>query len=185
MYILFLNGGNSMEFFDKLGKKTVETYKVTTEKTGKIAKEAKLRILMNEDKSKISDIYEEIGKKVYEKHIREEDYDIKEPIEELCISIDQLSQEIEDSRMEILKLKDKKQCKNCFSEIENEFHYCPNCGVKQEKQEETIETDPEEEYNNPENGEPSESTVNNQYTAPAEEIAVEADLAEDDDLNDE
>ena len=30
-----------MDFFDKLGKKASEAYKVTADKTGKIAKEAK------------------------------------------------------------------------------------------------------------------------------------------------
>ena len=33
-----------MEFFDKLGKKASEAYKVTADKTGKIAKEAKLKM---------------------------------------------------------------------------------------------------------------------------------------------
>ena len=31
-----------MEFFDKLGKKASEAYKITADKTGKIAKETKL-----------------------------------------------------------------------------------------------------------------------------------------------
>ena len=35
-----------MEFLDKLTKKASETYKGAAEKTGKIAKEAKLKILM-------------------------------------------------------------------------------------------------------------------------------------------
>ena len=57
-----------MEFFDKLGKKASETYKATAEKTSKVAKEAKLKLKINELKSDVSDLYEEIGKKVYEKH---------------------------------------------------------------------------------------------------------------------
>jgi RNA polymerase subunit RPABC4/transcription elongation factor Spt4 len=31
-----------------------------------------------------------------------------------------------------LKLKDLKQCKNCFEEIEIENNFCPKCGEKQE-----------------------------------------------------
>ena len=54
-----------MEFFDKLGKKASEAYKMTADKTGKIAKETKLKLKMNELKSEIKEIYEEIGKKVY------------------------------------------------------------------------------------------------------------------------
>ena len=33
-----------MEFFDKLGKKASEAYKMTADKTGKIAKETKIKI---------------------------------------------------------------------------------------------------------------------------------------------
>ena len=43
-----------MEFFDKLTKKASETYKGAAEKTGKLAKEAKLKIKISENKSKIN-----------------------------------------------------------------------------------------------------------------------------------
>ena len=33
-----------MDFFNQLGKKATEAYKVTADKTGKIAKEAKLKL---------------------------------------------------------------------------------------------------------------------------------------------
>lgn len=120
-----------MEFFDKLGKKASEAYKVTADKTEKIAKETKMRFKMNDLKSQINELYEEIGKKVYEKHIREEDYSIKSDIEELCTKIDVISDEIDTLLKECLELKDKKQCENCYKEIEKEYKYCPNCGAKQ------------------------------------------------------
>ena len=50
---------------DNLGKKASAAYDATAEKTSKIAKEAKLRMKINEDKSEINNIYKEIGKKVY------------------------------------------------------------------------------------------------------------------------
>ena len=37
-----------MEFFDKLGKKASEAYKVTADKTSKIAKETKLKFKIGE-----------------------------------------------------------------------------------------------------------------------------------------
>ena len=70
-----------MEFFDKLGKKASQAAKVTADKTGKIAKETKLKFKIGELKTQINDIYEEIGKKVYEKHVREEDISIKKDLE--------------------------------------------------------------------------------------------------------
>lgn len=120
-----------MEFFDKLGKKASEAYKVTADKTGKIAKETKIKFKIGELKTQINDIYEEIGKKVYEKHIREEDICIKKDLEEQCTKIDVLSDEIDSLLKECLTLKDKKQCQKCYKEIEKDDKFCPNCGEKQ------------------------------------------------------
>lgn len=120
-----------MEFFDKLGKKASEAYKVTADKTGKIAKETKIKFKIGELKSQINSIYEEIGKKVYEKHIREEDICIKKDLEEQCTKIDVLSDEIDNLLKECLLLKDKKQCQKCYKEIEKDAKFCPNCGEKQ------------------------------------------------------
>lgn len=120
-----------MEFFDKLGKKASQAAKVTADKTGKIAKETKIKFKIGELKTQINDVYEEIGKKVYEKHVREEDISIKKDLEEQCTKIDVLSDEIESLLKECLTLKDKKQCKKCYKEIEKDDNYCSNCGEKQ------------------------------------------------------
>ncbi len=123
-----------MDFLDKLGKKASEAYKVTADKTGKIAKEAKLKLKMNDLKGQISDIYKEIGKKVYEKHIREENINIKEDLEEECTKIDVLSSEVEDILKECMNLKDKKRCQKCYKEIEKDAKFCSECGEKQEQE---------------------------------------------------
>ena len=122
-----------MDFFDKLGKKASEAYKVTADKTGKIAKETKLKFKMGELKSKIEDIYEEIGKKVYEKHVKKEEISTNDLLEE-CKQIDEISNEIEKIRQECLELKDKKQCQKCFKEIDKNMKFCPECGARQEEE---------------------------------------------------
>lgn len=144
-----MEGMIKMDFFDKLGKKASEAYKVTADKTGKLAKEAKLRLKMNELKSQINDIYKEIGEKVYQKHISEEEKDITEEIKEKCTNIDVISAEIESIQKECLQLKDKKLCSNCFKEIEKNVKFCPSCGAKQEEIEEkdNLETTVEVESN--------------------------------------
>ena len=124
-----------MEIFNKLGKKASEAYKVTADKTGKLAKEAKLRMKIADLKSQISDIYKEIGKKVYEKHVREENIDIKVELEEECTKLDVLSAEIETCLKSILELKEKKQCEQCHSEIDLDATFCPKCGAKQPEME--------------------------------------------------
>ncbi|CDD37488.1 putative uncharacterized protein [Clostridium sp. CAG:356] len=124
-----------MGFFDNLGKKASAEYDATAEKTSKIAKEAKLRMKINEDKSEINNIYKEIGKKVYEKHVREENIDIKAELEEECTKLDVLSAEIETCLKSILELKEKKQCEQCHSEIDLDATFCPKCGAKQPEME--------------------------------------------------
>ena len=122
-----------MDFFDKLGKKATEAYKVTADKTGKLAKETRLKFKMGDLKSKIEDIYEEIGKKVYEKHVQKEEISINDLLEE-CKQIDEMSEKIEKIRQECLELKDKKQCPKCFKEIDKNAKFCPECGAKQEEE---------------------------------------------------
>lgn len=127
-----------MDILDKIGKKATDAYNFTADKTGKLAKETKLKFKMNELKGQINDIYEEIGKKVYEKHTLGENISIKDDLEEECTKIDVLSSEVEEILQKCLELKDKKQCPKCFKEIEKSVKFCPNCG---EKQEEVIKED--------------------------------------------
>ena len=124
-----------MEFFDKLGKKASEAYKVTADKTGKIAKEAKLKMKMADLKGQANDIYMEIGKKVYEKHVKEETLDIKKELEEECKKLYVISDEIDSILKECIDLKDKKVCQKCYSQIEKNMKFCPECGAKQEETE--------------------------------------------------
>ena len=130
-----------MEFFDKLGKKASEAYKITADKTGRIAKETKLKLKISQIRTNVSDLYEEIGKKVYEQHVRENKEDINQALVGLCTKIDVLSDEIEDLLQQCLELRDRKQCKNCYVEMDKECKYCPNCGAKQEDSNEDSEED--------------------------------------------
>ena len=120
--------------------------KMTTETTFKITREAKLKMQISENKQRIKCIYENLGRKIYENHVREENIDIKKLINDDCLRIDDLTKEIEDARKEILLLKNKMLCKNCYAEIEKESNFCPKCGEKQtnektvfEKAEEKLE----------------------------------------------
>lgn len=121
-----------MGFFNDLGKKTTET-------TSKIAREAKLKMKITENKGKIKDLYGEIGRKIYENYVREENLDIKEFISNDCSKIDVLSKEIEDARKEILVLNNKKMCKKCFAEIERDSMFCPKCGERQTEEKTVLE----------------------------------------------
>lgn len=121
-----------MGFFNDLSKKTTET-------TNKIAREAKLKMKINENKGIIKDLYETIGRKVYENYVREENIDIREFINDDCLKIDKLSNEIKEARKEVLELSNKKMCKKCFAEIEKNTMFCPKCGEKQTEEKTVFE----------------------------------------------
>ncbi len=156
-----------MEFLDKLTKKASETYKGAAEKTGKFAKETKLKLKINDNKSKINDIYEEIGKKVYEKHTLNEELNIKIDLEDECARIDALSEEIKQYHEEILNLSDEKSCVNCKETMPKSSKFCPKCGTEQPeikeepaKEVEVVEEN-KEEVQTEENVENVESSENN------------------------
>lgn len=121
-----------MDFFNNISKKTTET-------TNKIAREAKLKMKINDNKCKIKDLYTEIGKTSYENHIKEKGINLYEKIKDSCSKIDELSKEIEEYRKEILTLNHKKMCIKCYAEIRNEDLFCPKCGKKQTEEETTFE----------------------------------------------
>ena len=166
-----------MGFFDNLGKKASAAYDATAEKTSKIAKEAKLRMKMNENKSEINNIYKEIGKKVYEKHVREENIDIKVELEEECTKIDVLSAEIETCLKSILELKEKKQCEQCHTEIDLDATFCPKCGEKQPeievKEAEVVGVENDDNNNN--DADEHAETENTENTSNESEVASNTD----------
>ncbi|MCI8620713.1 MAG: hypothetical protein HFJ50_02615 [Clostridia bacterium] len=132
-----------MEIFEKIGDAASKTYKYTAEKTSKIAKETKMKIKINEYKHEIEEIYQEIGETVYRKFIVDEEIE-EDILKEKCASIDCLTDKIVECKNAILKLKEKRQCKNCYEEIEIIANYCPNCGFEQEQVEEIKNEENEE-----------------------------------------
>ena len=175
-----------MDFFDKLGKKASEAYKITADKTGKIAKETKLKLKINETKSKINDIYEEIGKEVYEKHLgKSNSENFEQEIEDKCTEIDVLADEIENMQQQCLELKDKKKCTSCYTEIDKNVKFCSNCGAEQ-KEEEKVEVMKEEVPENMKKTEIVEETEISENEEKSNlEKTVEVESNVDDSIDDE
>lgn len=123
-----------MDFFNKIGDIANKTYKKTSQKTGEIAKEAKLKMKMSDNKSKINNLYGEIGKIVYQKYLNKEEVNISEDLNTYLNQIDELSKEIETCQEDILKIKNKRICENCYAEINLDAKYCPHCGFEQKEE---------------------------------------------------
>lgn len=157
-----------MEFFEKLGKKASETFNSAGEKANKIASDTKLKFKINDCKSKIEDLYKDIGKKVYQKYVLDGNIDIQDEIEEQLTKISEYTDQIEGFEKERLELSDMKQCVNCKNKIEKKAKFCPECGVEQ----------PEEPVQEPEildenNQEEKAEEVSNNVEESTEEIIEE------------
>ena len=120
-----------MDFFEKIGKKATETFNSAAEKTNKIASETKIKIKINDCKSKIKDLYQDIGKVVYQKLVLDGKIEVKEDIKEQLSKISELTNQIEEFEKQILELSDMKQCVNCKNKIEKKAKFCPECGAEQ------------------------------------------------------
>lgn len=124
-----------MDFFEKLTKKASETYKSAAEKTGKLANETKLKMKISDAKSKINELYKEIGKKVYEKFALDGNLDIKSDIEEELNRVKELADQIVEYEKQILELSDMKECVKCHSKMERTAKFCQACGAEQPQEE--------------------------------------------------
>lgn len=122
-----------MGFFEGISKKVTETTNNLQETTNKIQKENRCKKTIGENNSKVSRLYNEIGKKVYEN--RKVDDTLISYIEEKTLEIDKLLNENEDLEKEILALNNMKICKNCKAKIAMNTLFCPQCGTEQEKKE--------------------------------------------------
>jgi len=126
---------------EKISETARNMYQTAVKATGKLAREIRLKTQMSENKRKIQEIYEDIGKTIYEKYLLKEEINPETDLLNPCARIDTLADEIDTFRMELLKLKDLKQCPECHYEIYYDFHYCPNCGYIQKQSQETEKND--------------------------------------------
>ena len=128
-----------MGFFNDLGKKASETYKNTTEKTNKMAREMKLKSYINENKNRINEVYTEIGKKIYEKFNEGDLSNIEALIKPELDRIEEYARKIENMNSEIRAIKNIKLCKVCAAEIDLNAKFCSKCGAEQVEEEAPIE----------------------------------------------
>ena len=175
-----------MEFFEKLGKKASDTFNSAAEITNKIASETKIKFKINDCKSKIKDLYLDIGKIVYQEFVLDGKLEVKEDIEEQLSKISEYTNQIEEYEKQILELANMKQCENCKNKIERSAKFCPECGTEQPAEEvhevevmggedEVSPENSDENYNEAENA--SQESNNEEHENSTED--VKEDVAEE------
>lgn len=119
-----------MGLIEDISKKFAKTYKNAAKASGEIIEETKLRLSIINEQNKVDELYEKLGKKVYE--LYEKGELLNEDFNEYCLQIQNMKQNIEAMKKRIKELRNLKICPKCNLEINIEYHYCPQCGTKQE-----------------------------------------------------
>lgn len=117
------------ELSKKVGKTATETYNTVADKSGKLVEETKMKISISDKQNEITEIYENIGKAVYEKH--KSGVDSYKEFTKDCKKIDKIGSEIEETNKKILFNKGLRTCSSCGEVIDLSDTYCGICGNKQ------------------------------------------------------
>lgn len=117
------------EISKKVGDAATETYNTVAEKSGKMFEEAKLKMSISSKEGEISDIYETMGKTVYDMYKSGED--VGKVFTKEAKRIDKLNSQITEMEKKILYNKKLRVCENCGKTISTESIFCSGCGSKQ------------------------------------------------------
>ena len=117
------------EISKKVGDTASNTYNTVADKSGKLIEETKLKISISEKQTDIDEIYEEMGKAVY--NLYKADEDVGKEFTKQCKKIDKLNDEINNMNTKILYNKGLRTCSSCGEVITLDSKFCTNCGEKQ------------------------------------------------------
>ena len=120
--------GNIKENFESFGKviaETAETVARKTEDTIEIQKiKSKIRVMVRNNKRD----YQDIGKIIYERFQNGQIED--EELLELCQTIEEREEVIDDYKKEVAVIKGLKMCRSCKTHLEPNSEFCSKCGTK-------------------------------------------------------
>ena len=110
-------------------------------KTGDVTSLVKLKLGIKSAESKLSSVYEEIGRLFYNAERSGED--CTSDIAAYIMKADKLKADIAAFNKQVAKLRNVRVCEGCGNEIDETVSFCPFCGAKQEVLEEAA-PEPEE-----------------------------------------
>ncbi|MCP8617281.1 zinc ribbon domain-containing protein [Salirhabdus salicampi] len=101
-----------------ISKKTKDTVEIN-----------RLKMQNSSKEKEIKELYFEIGKIAYQKHIEEANVTFSENELTLFFQIDTLQHEINETELEIARLNGKKLCQSCGEYVINDIKFCSSCGA--------------------------------------------------------
>ncbi|MEG0873332.1 MAG: zinc ribbon domain-containing protein [Clostridia bacterium] len=117
------------EISKKVGKTATDTYNTVADKSGKLIEETKLKFNVNDKELEIDEIYQIMGKTVYDAYKAGDD--VGKVFTKECKKVDKELKEINEMKKKILYNKDLRECFNCGEIIAVNSTFCQNCGEKQ------------------------------------------------------
>lgn len=140
-----------MDFFQRLGNTLSNTGKDIAEKTKKMSDTSKLNHEITKQQEAINRTYSQIGKLYFENYADLDYPDLKE----LCDSIKEANNKIEEYKQQIIQIKGLTNCPSCNKEVPTSAAFCASCGYKLKEEEpasdNTETTSENTEQNNTEN----------------------------------
>ncbi len=105
-------------------------FKKLTEKPGELLEINRLNKQINAEEEKVQEAFLTMGKTIFEAQGKGEP--IPPELVDLCEKVKAARAKMEELRIQVLKLRDKKQCSQCGTELELTQPFCSKCGAKQE-----------------------------------------------------
>lgn len=126
-------------FFENFKRNASDAADKAVKKTNELTTIAKLNVNVKTAESKLSAVYEEIGRMFY--NAERTGLDCTGDIADRIMQADKLKADIASYKNEIAKLRKVVVCEGCGEEIADEYTFCPKCGMKQIKPEPEIEVE--------------------------------------------
>ncbi len=104
-------------------------FKKLTEKPGELLEINRLNKQISAEEEKVQEAFLTMGKSIFEAQSKGEL--ISPELAALCETVKAARAKMEDLRVHVLKLRDKKQCPQCGTELELAQPFCSKCGAKQ------------------------------------------------------
>jgi rubrerythrin len=124
--------------FDEIKRSATGVADRAVKKTGDVTNLVKLKVSIKSAESKLSSVYEEIGRLFYTAERSGED--CTSDIAAYIMKADKLKADIAAFNKQIAKLRNVRICDSCGNEIDKNVNFCPVCGAKQET---LVEVEPE------------------------------------------
>lgn len=138
-----------MAFFENIGKRVSEAAQVAAKKSSELVEVTKLNSSISSEENKIRELYQQIGKSVYQKFVIGEE--VIPEVNDTCLEIQTREKTIDDLKEKIHEIKNIRLCEQCGAELDRDTAFCSKCGAKQEpiKPPEQAEENVEEQKTSP------------------------------------